>query len=272
MSDAIDTAVILAGGLGTRLGGLAHQVPKALVPSPGARCWHTSSTACAAGRHPGRRGHRTPRRADRGVRRDGGRFGLAVEYLREDTPLGTAGAFGELRDRLPERFLVLYGDVLLDVDLVRMCDFHSGHPGLATLLVHPNDHPADSDLVALGPGGVVTDIVPKNVGRIGWHRNLVNAGVFVLERALLDGVPAGGRRDLERDLLAPAIPHGGCTATAPPSTSRTSAPPRGWSWSGGTPRAGSSPRAACAGRSEPSSWTGTAPSTSTSGWSASRTS
>ncbi|GAB3528370.1 HAD-IIIA family hydrolase [Phytohabitans suffuscus] len=210
MSDAIDTAVILAGGLGTRLGGLAHQVPKALVPVAG-RPLLAHQLDCLRRGGVTRAVVVTGHLAGQieGYAGDGGRFGLAVEYLREDTPLGTAGAFGELRDRLPERFLVLYGDVLLDVDLVRMCDFHSGHPGLATLLVHPNDHPADSDLVALGPGGVVTDIVPKNVGRIGWHRNLVNAGVFVLERALLDGVPAGGRRDLERDLLAPAIPHGG---------------------------------------------------------------
>ncbi|BCB76629.1 HAD-IIIA family hydrolase [Phytohabitans flavus] len=209
MSQQIDTAVILAGGLGTRLGGLAHRIPKALVPV-GDRPLLAHQIGCLRRAGVTRvvvvTGHLAEKIEEFGG--DGGQFGLAVEYFREATPLGTGGAFGALRDRLPERFFVLYGDVLFDVDLGRMTRFHSAHPGLATLLVHPNDHPADSDLVTLGPGGVVTDIVPKNVGRIGWHRNLVNAGVFVLERALLDGAPVGARRDLERDLLAPAIPRG----------------------------------------------------------------
>jgi histidinol-phosphate phosphatase family protein len=73
------------------------------------------------------------------------------------------------------------------------------------MLLHPNDHPADSDLVQVDPDGVVTDIVPKNVARAGWHHNLVNAGVFVLDRAALGQLPVGQVRDLERHVLAPAV-------------------------------------------------------------------
>lgn len=203
----IDTAVILAGGLGTRLRDLGLGVPKSLVPVAGKPLLEYQLESLRRGgivRVILVTGHLGEQIRDHCA--DGSRFGLRIEYFHETEPLGTAGCFGALRDTLPAQFFVLYGDVLLDVDFHRFAEFHRGHPGRWSLLVHPNDHPADSDLIQLDADGVVTDIIPKNVARIGWYHNLVNAGVFALDRESVGSVRVGGFHDLERDVLALAIP------------------------------------------------------------------
>lgn len=205
-SAPINTAVILAGGLGTRLRELGLGVPKSLVPIGGKPLlWHQITCLRRDGiEHivlvTGHRGDLV-----RDAVGDGRRFGVSVEYVQETVPLGTAGCFGELRDRLPGTFVVLYGDVLFDIDFHRFTRFHRAHTGRATLLVHPNDHPGDSDLIVVDDDGVVTTIVPKGSGRIGWHHNLVNAGVFVVDRELFADLPRGRFLDLERDVLAPQV-------------------------------------------------------------------
>lgn len=206
---ALDTAVILAGGKGTRLRDVAGEVPKPLVPVLGRPVLEHQVESLRRGGVRrvvlvvGHLGHRIREHFG-----DGARFGVRVEYLVETSPLGTAGGFGELRATLPEVFFALYGDVLLDVDFPRFAAFHAGHDGVASLLVHPNDHPADSDVVEVDEHGVVRGVLPKNQPRRTWYRNLVNAGVFVLDRAAVAHLPPGAPADLEHDVLRPAIAAG----------------------------------------------------------------
>ena len=80
---------------------------------------------------------------------DGKDFGVDIKYYVEEKPLGTVGGVKAIEAQLKEPFLVLYGDVLMDMDLSRLVAFHHNKNADATLVVHPNDHPYDSDLLAV---------------------------------------------------------------------------------------------------------------------------
>ena len=81
---------------------------------------------------------------------------LKLTLIDDGVPLGTAGATLAAWDYLADDFLVVYGDTMLEVDLARMTKFHASYPeATATLFLHPNDHPHDSDLVELNSAGQV---------------------------------------------------------------------------------------------------------------------
>jgi D,D-heptose 1,7-bisphosphate phosphatase len=137
--------------------------------------------------------------AIRGHFGDGHRFGVELSYHVETEARGTAGA---LRDALPamsERFLVLYGDTYADVDLQRVWQQHVASGAAATLLLHPNDHPYDSDLVEVDAASRVLAVhaYPHPEGEV--HANLVNAALYVMEReGLAEAIPAVGKADLAK--------------------------------------------------------------------------
>jgi histidinol-phosphate phosphatase family protein len=199
-------AVILAGGKGTRLGPLAADVPKPLVPLLGTpvlehqiaslrKCGITGIVLSV--------GHLGERIAERIG--DGARLGVSVEYAWEHEPLGTAGPLAALVPVLGPDFLVLYGDVLCDMDFGRMVGYHRKHGGAVTLAAHPNDHPYDSDLLLVNGGGRVTGIVGKKQPRERAYPNLVNAGVAVLSARALSRLAPGRPADLEHDVVRPLI-------------------------------------------------------------------
>jgi NDP-sugar pyrophosphorylase family protein len=78
-------------------------------------------------------------------------WGLEIECIDDGEPRGTAGAVLQILDKLDSEFLVMYGDTMLEVDLNRFASFHAqgSHDVVASLFLHPNDHPHDSDLVEL---------------------------------------------------------------------------------------------------------------------------
>lgn len=158
---------------------------------------------------------------------DGSKFGVNIEYFVEDHPLGTAGALFKM-PQLTEDFLLLCGDVIIDVDFNRFIAFHKEHQAWASLVAHPNGHPYDSSLL-------VTEIdAPKTVGGmpedthrvIRWmakedertyYKNRVNAGIELISPELLketmkNFVPrhpeTPDKIDLDRDVLKPNIPSG----------------------------------------------------------------
>lgn len=137
---------------------------------------------------------------------DGSYFGVNISYFEEDKPLGTAGALFEIKDRLSDDFLLINGDLIFSVDFGSMIDFHTKNEALATLFVHPNSHPYDSELVAYNKDNVVTDWF-KNDGH-GNHTNCVNAGIHILSKKVLDFTPARSKLNLRADVLEPIIPTG----------------------------------------------------------------
>ena len=183
---AVDHLVIVAGGKGARLAQLFPGLPKALVPIGGkpilghqlelaASCGIRTVTILA--------GHLSEKVLE--FVGDGSAFGLEARVLVESEPLGSAGALIENLNALPEHFFVLYVDVMMAVDLSRMAQFHLDSNSDFTCLVHPNDHPLDSDLVEVDDHGRVTAIhaYPHPPDRD--FANLVNAALYVVRREAL---------------------------------------------------------------------------------------
>jgi NDP-sugar pyrophosphorylase family protein len=203
-------AVILAGGAGTRLRGRLGDVPKPMVPVGGRPLLeHQVELAKRYGItdlvlfvcH----------RADliENYFGDGAKWGVRIRYVTEQEPLGTAGAVVAGFDRLADRFLVLYGDTMVNVDLQRMWNAHEQAHADATLLLHANDHPADSDLVETDVSGRIQAFHnrPHPAGHS--FQNLANAALYVVDkRALAPFRGAAGFLDFCADLFPAMLARG----------------------------------------------------------------
>lgn len=137
-------------------------------------------------------------------------FGLSIIYSKESQPLGTAGAFrlaaplfGDAQD-----ILVLYGDVIFDIDLKRLKDFHHASGGIGTLLVHPNDHPFDSDLLETDASNKITRFISKPHRADALYQNLVNAGIYVLKPEVHRFMESGRKLDFGAEVFPDIIEKG----------------------------------------------------------------
>jgi len=194
---------ILAGGMGTRLRERSGDLPKPMVPVLGKPLLQYQIELCR------KHGftdiallvqHHHEKISE--YFGDGSAFGVTLSYAIEDEPRGTAGA---LRDALPilgERFLVVYGDTFMDVNLRKFWDAHEAFGGVGTLFLHPNDHPQDSDLIVIDANGAVRSILPYPHPQGLDVRNLVNAALYVLDRAGLEDVtPSEGKADIAKHMF-----------------------------------------------------------------------
>ena len=109
---------------------------------------------------------------------NGEKFGIKINYIIEDKPLGSGGALYYLKNKLTDDFIVCMGDALFDIDVSRMLKFHKKNNAIATLLVHPNCHPYDSDLVIVDENNKIIKIDKKGTERNYFYKNNVNAGFF----------------------------------------------------------------------------------------------
>lgn len=139
---------------------------------------------------------------------NGSSFGVYISYYKEVQPLGTAGALVELSDRLEERFLLVFGDTIFEINIAQMIAFHQKKQAKATLFVHPNSHPFDSDIVLRTQDGCVQGFLSKNNERRGWYDNCVNAGFYIIERILCNRIPRNKKTDLEKNVLWPLAKEG----------------------------------------------------------------
>ncbi|MDO4787964.1 MAG: HAD-IIIA family hydrolase [Johnsonella sp.] len=135
---------------------------------------------------------------------DGKAFGCTIDYIVEEEPLGTAGSFFYLKEKIKdEYFMLVFGDIFFDIDIRRMEAFHREKSALATLFVHPNSHPFDSDLIESDKEGRVLRFDSKHNKRDYWYDNIVNAGLYIIDKKLCERVERGRKTDLEKELLAP---------------------------------------------------------------------
>ena len=132
---------------------------------------------------------------------DGRLWGVRIEHVVERDPLGSAGSFLQVRDRLDAPFIVLYGDVLHDIDLVAFCKFGAARGGAGTLFVHPNDHPEDSDLVEVDENDRIVAFHAKPHAPTARLPNLVSAALYYLTPRALEGIPHGYASDWGRDVF-----------------------------------------------------------------------
>lgn len=135
---------------------------------------------------------------------DGKKFGVNIQYIEEseEEPLGTAGSLYYLKDKVDDDFVLIFGDVFLDVDFKKMVEFHKDHKATVTLLTHPNSHPFDSDLVVVGAGDVVEGFDSKENDRSGYdYQNIVNSGIYALAPKVLDVITEPKKLSIEKDVI-----------------------------------------------------------------------
>jgi D,D-heptose 1,7-bisphosphate phosphatase len=201
--------IILAGGAGTRLRARLGDLPKPMIPIAGKPLLeHQVELAKKFGFtdliffvH--YRADLIEKHFD-----DGKNFGVQIQYILEKEPLGTAGAVLAGFEKLAERFVVLYGDTMVNVDLNRIWNAHERAKTDATLLLHPNDHPLDSDLVEIDSNSFVTAFHNRPHSENVWRQNLVNAGLYVLEKSALKSFLPPAVLDFGKDVF-PAMVRAG---------------------------------------------------------------
>lgn len=200
---SVANVAILAGGQGTRLASRSGKLPKPMVPLMGQPVLQYQIELCR--KHGFRDIALLVQHQHETIIEyfgDGSAFGVSIKYAIEERPRGTSGA---LRDALPilaDKFLLLYGDTFLDVDLGRFWKAHLSSGAAGTLFLHPNDHPQDSDLVEIDSLGTVRSILPYPHPVDREARNLVNAGLYILDRAGLEDVtPIDGKADIAKQMF-----------------------------------------------------------------------
>jgi D-glycero-alpha-D-manno-heptose 1-phosphate guanylyltransferase len=207
---AATKAVLLVGGLGTRLRSVVPSTPKPLAAVGGRSFLElliqqlrnqgiTQLVMCT-----GYLGDQV--QAQFG---DGRSYGVSIEYSQESTPLGTAGAINLAQSFLRDapEFLVLNGDSFLEIDFSELIQFHRGRGGLATMAVLEVDNSARYGTVDMDAQGRVAGFAEKT-GREA--AGIVNGGVYVFDRAVLEYIPEGPG-SLEREVF-PQILHRGVYA------------------------------------------------------------
>ena len=134
---------------------------------------------------------------------DGSDFGARMVYATEETPLGTAGSVGNAKDELDEPFLVISGDVLTDVDLGAIVDFHKDRGAMATIALKSMENPLEFGIVITRDDGSIERFLEKP----GWGQvfsDTVNTGIYVLEPEIFDFIPANESVDFSEDVF-PAL-------------------------------------------------------------------
>ena len=131
---------------------------------------------------------------------DGASLGVRITYSHEPTLLGTSGAVKKVADHLTGTFLVMYGDNLTNCDLSGLIDFHNRKRGMATIALFYRENATVSGIAELDVDDRVVRFLEKpRVDDI--FSPWVNAGILVMEPAVLDFVPAGRASDFGREVL-----------------------------------------------------------------------
>jgi mannose-1-phosphate guanylyltransferase len=200
-------AVILVGGLGTRLRPLTLSAPKPMLLTAGVPFLT----------------HMVTRIRDAGVRHivlgtsyqaevfesyfgDGTEFGVEMEYVIETEPLGTGGGIRNVADRLRgDTVLIFNGDVLSGVDLRALLATHADSGADVTLYLTKVDDPRAFGCVSTDPDGWVTAFLEKDPEPV---TDQINAGTYVFRRSVIDTIPAGRPVSVERETFPGLLANG----------------------------------------------------------------
>ena len=202
-------ALILAGGLGTRMRPLTYSRPKHLLPI--ANVPHIEHVFTLLERHgvsevvllTSYLAEAFEMTVDRAAQR-----GLEVTVAHEREPLGTGGALKNAHGLVgDDTFLAFNGDVLTDVDITAMVDWHREREAEATIVLTPVDDPSAYGVVPTETDGRVLGFIEKPPAGEA-PTNLINAGVYVCEPRLLDRIPAGRVSSAERELWPAVVQDG----------------------------------------------------------------
>jgi mannose-1-phosphate guanylyltransferase len=196
-------AMVLAAGKGTRLNSLTEKIPKPMLPVEGRPvlahiiewllCYGIYQVAINLHYHP---------EVIREYFDDSSWRRVEIVYSEEPELLGTAGGVKKMEAFFGDPFLIVYGDVLTDLDLGVLLAFHQFHNGLphATLALDRRKDSAQCGVVEIGRDGRIKDFIekpPPESIRSPW----VNSGIMILDRTLLETIPSGRFCDFGRDVF-----------------------------------------------------------------------
>jgi mannose-1-phosphate guanylyltransferase len=203
-------ALILAGGKATRLRPLTSRLPKPVVPLVGQPfISYMLEWLCAHGINDVIMSCGFLADGVREVLGDGSQFGVTLRYVEEPEPLGTGGALKFAENLLAERFFMLNGDVLTDIDLTAQLAQHERTGARATLALMSVEDPSAYGLVHCHEDGTVAEFLEKPGPDQTVSTSLVNAGAYILEREVLSSMaPAGTVISIERDLFPTLVDEG----------------------------------------------------------------
>ncbi|MCE5240510.1 NDP-sugar synthase [bacterium] len=207
-SATIEQAVLLVGGLGTRLRPLTYQLPKALMP--------VANLPLIA--------YEIVPLAQAGVKQiilamgyraellqshlgDGSAWGVELVYVEEPELLGTAGALGNVRKHISGPFFACNGDMIYDVDLRAFAADHLRREALITFCLRRTDDIAHFGLIQWDDAGRVTAFKEK-VPLDETGRNTVNSGFYLMSPEVLDHIPSGQVYSSEHDLFPDLLSQG----------------------------------------------------------------
>jgi mannose-1-phosphate guanylyltransferase/phosphomannomutase len=194
-------AVIMAGGEGTRLRPLTSNSPKPLLPVADKpmmehvidllrRHGLTDIVVTVA----------FMANAIRDYFGDGGEFGVRLTYVDEPTPLGTAGSVRNAAEHLDDRFLVISGDVITDIDLSHVVAFHEAREALATIAITPVEKPLEFGIVITRDDGSIERFHEKPTwGQV--FSDTINTGIYVLEPEILGLIEPDCAVDFSADVF-----------------------------------------------------------------------
>ena len=195
-------AIVLAGGLGTRLSGIVSDVPKPMA-NIGGRPFleylldylveQGTEQVVLAVSHKGEM-----------IREHfGDRYrGIPLEYSIEDEPLGTGGAIRQALESIPDdEVVVLNGDTLFHVDFAALAEIHHSGNALLTIALKQVADCGRFGRVEISAKGVITEFMEKSATSSGW----INGGIYMLDRRLLDDFPMPVKFSFEQDLIEPNI-------------------------------------------------------------------
>ena len=194
----------MAGGEGTRLRPLTSNQPKPMLPMANRPMMEH---VVALLRHHGFEDIVVTvafmANAIRSYFGDGSEFGVRMVYATEETPLGTAGSVRNARDELDERFVVISGDVLTDLDLTSVVDHHDAKGALATIALKAVDNPLEFGIVITREDGSIERFLEKPTwGQV--FSDTINTGIYVLEPEIFDYIPEGRSVDFSEEVF-PAV-------------------------------------------------------------------
>ena len=194
-------AVVLVGGFGTRLRPLTNDLPKQMLPV--VRVPMIERVVSALGSFGVTEavlslGYRPDAFID--AYPDGVCAGVVLHYAVEPEPLDTAGAvrFAALSAGIDDTFIVVNGDVLTDLDVTELWNFHKSHGAEGTIALTPVEDPSRYGVVPIDEDGRVIEFVEKpDPGTA--PTNWINAGTYVLEPSVLDRIASDRKVSIERE-------------------------------------------------------------------------
>src|SRR3954470_2294374 len=184
-------AVIMAGGEGSRLRPLTSNQPKPMLPLANKPMMeHIVSLLKRHGFDDIVVTLAFMPNAIRTYFGDGSEFGVRMVYATEEQPLGTAGSVRNAMDELDERFLVISGDVLTDIDLAQIVAFHEEREAMATIGLVAVENPLEFGIVITREDGSIERFLEKPTwGQV--FSDTINTGIYVLEPEIFDFIPEG---------------------------------------------------------------------------------